>query len=113
MYIFIIVLSPVLINDLYIKHTFKFYSFFCLFACLFVYDCRQEPSITVSQNGSSSCRWKQKQRTTTKPQAVLWEHCGRMRDKIEPTRGIKVTTRKPTESIDFGPWELTDTEPPT
>lgn len=35
-----------------------------------------------------------------------------MRNRIERVRGIK-DTRIPTESTNLGPWELTETEPPT
>jgi hypothetical protein len=32
---------------------------------------------------------------------------------IEKARGAKDTTKRPSESINLGPWGLTETEPPT
>ena len=40
---------------------------------------------------------------------VLWKS----EDRTEQARGVKDTTRRPTESTNLGPWGLTDTEPPT
>jgi hypothetical protein len=34
-------------------------------------------------------------------------------DRIEQTRGVMNTTRRPTESTNMGPWGLTKIKPPT
>ena len=41
---------------------------------------------------------------------VLWKRSGR---RIDGTRGVKDTTRRPTESTNLGTQGLTETEPPT
>ena len=40
---------------------------------------------------------------------VLWKSG----DRTEQARGVKDTTRRPTESTNLGPWGLTETEPST
>ena len=40
---------------------------------------------------------------------VLWKS----EDRTEQARGVKDTTRRPTESTNLGTWKLTETEPPT
>jgi hypothetical protein len=58
-------------------------------------------------------RWKQRQRPRAKHQAELGEYRWRVGDSSEQARGVKDTTKRPTGSINKGPWELTETEPPT
>ena len=40
---------------------------------------------------------------------VLWKSG----DRTEQARGVKDTTRRPTESTNLGPWGLTEPGPPT
>ena len=53
------------------------------------------------------------QRPTAKHQEELGESCERVRDKTEQARGVKDTTRRPTESTNLDPEELTESELPT
>ena len=41
-------------------------------------------------------------------QVVLSESCGRVEDRIEQTRRVKDTTRRPTKSTNLGPLGLRD-----
>jgi hypothetical protein len=41
------------------------------------------------------------------------ESCGRVGGRSEQIRGVKDTTRRPTEPTNLGPWGLTETGPPT
>lgn len=77
------------------------------------YVCRQEPSITVSWETSSSSRCRQMQRSTTKHHVELWKSCGRVGDRIEQAWGVKDTTERPTASTTLGIWGLTETQPST
>jgi hypothetical protein len=70
---------------------------------IFCYGCRQEPSISVSWEASSSNWWKQMQRPTAKHQAEVKKPCERVWDRIEQARRVKDTTRRPTESTNLGP----------
>jgi hypothetical protein len=53
------------------------------------------------------------QRTTLKHQEVLSEPCRRVEDRIKGVRGVKDTTRRPTEFDDLDPWRFTENEPQT
>lgn len=53
------------------------------------------------------------QRPTAKHQVELGESCGNVGDRSGQTRGVKDITRRPTQSANLGPWELTETEAPT
>jgi hypothetical protein len=77
------------------------------------YAFRQEPSIAVSWEASFNSSWKQMQRLTAKYQVKFRESCWRVGDRIEWVREVKNATRRPTESTNLCPWELTVTEPPT
>jgi hypothetical protein len=41
-----------------------------------------------------------------------WESCEKGGNRIEISRGVKDTTKRPTESTNLSPWGLTGTEPP-
>ena len=71
---------------------------------------RQEPSIFVSREALSSSRWRQMQRYTARHQEKLQVPCGRVGDRNDQAREIKNTQRKPTESTNMGPREITETE---
>jgi hypothetical protein len=60
------------------------------------YTYKQEPSIIVSWEASSSSRWKQMQRPIAKHQAELRESCGRGGVRIKGAGVVKDTTRRPT-----------------
>jgi hypothetical protein len=77
------------------------------------YSCRQEPSITVSWEASTSRGWRQMQRPTSKHHVELRESCGRMGDRREQAGGVKDTTRRLTESTNLGLWGLTEPGLPT
>jgi hypothetical protein len=38
------------------------------------------------------------------------KYCGRVRGRFAGARGVKDTTRRPKESTNFDPWEITETE---
>ena len=67
------------------------------------YACRQESSITVSWEASSSSRWKQIERPAAKHQTELRTSWGRVGDRIEPAAWVKNITRRLTESTNLGP----------
>jgi hypothetical protein len=75
--------------------------------------CREEPSIPVSWEDSSSSCWKQMQRFIANHQLELGESCGRVGHRIEWARGVKDTPHRTTESTRFCLWGLTVTKSPT
>jgi hypothetical protein len=48
--------------------------------------------------------------TCSQTMAELGESCRRMGGRNEGARGVKATTRRPTESTDLCPWRLSKTE---
>jgi hypothetical protein len=73
------------------------------------YACRQESSITALQETPRSSGLKQMPN-------IRWsleEPSGRVRGRIEESRGDKDSTRRPAESTGLDPWGLPEAEPPT
>ena len=54
---------------------------------------------------------KSHSQTIGRAQEVLWKIGGKV--WFVGTRGVKDTTRRPTEPTNLGPWGLTETEPST
>jgi hypothetical protein len=59
------------------------------------YACIQEPNINISGKASSSSLTKQVQRHIAKYQAELRESCGKVGYRIEKSKGLRDTTRRP------------------
>ena len=67
---------------------------------------------TVSRVSSSKSKWKQMQRPTAKHQVKVWESCGSLGVRTNQAEGLKDITRHATESINLGPWGLSEIESP-
>ena len=76
------------------------------------YTCRLETSITVFQEASSSSRWKQMKRPTTKYQAKLWESSVRVGIGLREPEWSR-TPQKDLQGQLTWARENSETEPPT
>lgn len=52
---------------------------------------------------------KNRQTPTAKHQGVLVELCGGVAIELSTLEGVRDTTRRPTVSVNLGPWGLTET----
>jgi len=62
------------------------------------YDCRQAPGVNCHQKAFIQQLMETEERLTSKHEMELGESCGRVKRRSEGARGIKDTTRRPTET---------------